>query len=70
MLKTINIKIQEINHLNQISRISQSEEYELESHFQESPPRINYKRKLHKDKLELILVPPFERRHHSPYKPR
>lgn len=51
MLKTVNIKIQEINHLNPISQISQSEEYELESHFQESPPRINYKRKLHKDKL-------------------
>lgn len=59
MLKTVNIKIEEINHLNPLSQVSQDEEFEMDSHFQESPPRVQYKRKLHRDKLEIILAPPF-----------
>jgi len=36
----------------------------------ESPPKVIYKKTLHKDKLDVILAPPQTRRHQSPYKPR
>ncbi len=59
MLKTINIKISEINHLGDSQTDPNlNEELELESHFQESPPRVQYRRPLHKGKLELYLAPP------------
>jgi hypothetical protein len=36
----------------------------------ESPPKVLYKKTLHRDKIDLILAPPQARRHQSPYKPR
>jgi hypothetical protein len=36
----------------------------------ESPPKVIYKKTLHKDKLDVIVATPQTRRHQSPFKPR
>lgn len=45
MLKTINIKISELDHFGSSRHVPAG--FELESQFQESPPRVHYRRPLH-----------------------
>jgi len=68
MLKTINIKINEMSRLT--SQPSENEDSWPESRYYESPPRVDYRRTLHKTKHELIIAPLLSRRHNSPFKPR
>ena len=68
MLKTINIKIHEMSRLT--SQPSENEDNWPESRYLESPPRVAYRRTLHKSKPELIAAPLLSRKHNSPFKPR
>ena len=82
LLKTVNIKINEMSGIQsshpQQSRLQSTHQHPMtvefnslmESRFEESPPKVHYFRPLHSDKIELLFVPPHERRHHSPYKPK
>lgn len=70
MLKTINVKINDISKVELPSNIYQESFQPEESRFFESPSKVQHTRLIHKEKLELLVVPTQVRRHHSPYKPR